>query len=163
VVVIDGSRLAAPAIFSWRIDDLPHLTEIEPDHVALSTVVDDDVTRTGVRVGLETPSTSRARERALQLPAVERHRFRRWGVGPRAAFVHDAGKGRAGQEDASTFCAEVDRIIVVEQRVRHWSLAESTIGPVSLMTDDADAVGFDSFREMVVPAMTASEIAARLD
>ena len=31
------------------------------------------------------------------------------------------------------------------------------------MTDDADAAGFGSFREMVVPAMTASEIAARFD
>jgi len=31
------------------------------------------------------------------------------------------------------------------------------------MTDDADAVGFDRFREMVVSAVTASEIAARFD
>ena len=114
-------------------------------------------------VGVKTASTSWAREPALQLLALEAHRFRRWRGGPRAAFVHDAGKCRARQEDTSTLRAEVDRIIVVQQGVRHWRLADGTTGGIGGMTDDANAVGFERFRKMVVPAMAASEIAARLD
>ena len=50
-----------PSILTWRIDDLPHLAEIEPNQIALDAVVDDHVTRAGMSVGLEAPGTSRAR------------------------------------------------------------------------------------------------------
>jgi len=52
ILVIDGNRVTASSIFSWRIDDLTHLSEVEPDHVTPGAVVDDDVARTGMCVRL---------------------------------------------------------------------------------------------------------------
>ena len=63
---------------------------------------------------------------------------------------------------ASRASAEIDRMVVVEQRVRHPRAAHGTLRRAGRGTDDADAVLCDGGREMEGTAMSAAEVALAL-
>ena len=165
-VLIGGvDDLSASAIAAGRSNDLPYLSEVQPDEVAGRAVVDDDVAGAVVRVGVEPALAARARETPLECLAVERERIDRLIGSPCPAFLNHGGKGPAREERSPAGRAEVDRMDVVDQRLREWHLADRTRWFVVGLSEDADPVrSFDfCFGKGEGAAVGASEVAPGFD
>ncbi len=155
--------MLAAAILARRIDDLTHLPEIQPDQIALRAVVDDDGARTKVRVGIEGAAAARTGEAPMQFRPIERHRIHGRRARPGPPLRRGDGEGGARQQDAAAPRAEIDRVLVVEQRVRHRDGADRTLRRVRRLADDTDAPGFDGLWKVIRTAVAAAEVATRFD
>ena len=65
--------LAAPAILSGSVDDLLELAEIEPDHVAVVTGVDDHVTGSVIGIRGHAIAARRTTGYTLELVLADRY------------------------------------------------------------------------------------------
>ncbi|MEO5896193.1 MAG: hypothetical protein ABIS06_10860 [Vicinamibacterales bacterium] len=83
----------------------------------------------------------RTSQQALECPRIEGSLNHREIGRPCATPLHHAGEGGPREQHAAALGAEVDRMFVVDHRLRERVLADGACGCVGSVAEDADAVG----------------------